>query len=283
MKNKTTTAILFLVLAISAAVAPLGSAMAGRYEAVSRASGNLLTLSHQITQDTLLVALEVDKKQNLARLGAHAEILVSEVNALRGGDGATITWPTIVNAQLIQIEKLASDLLAIIRQGQGARAMSQEQVQTVVGLEALLREAVANFQNDYRNHSPSGEVYSLYLQTLDVARQQAVLSQKMFKEFLFVAYGLATTDNLRNLNRSYSMLDRSFQALIHGDSELRLIPAPNQTVERHWNEARDIWIGIRPIIKEAARTGAVDVGLINEIANRNDALLTAMVSAVEAY
>ena len=283
MKNKTTTAILFLVLAISAAVAPLGSAMAGRYEAVSRASGNLLTLSHQITQDTLLVALEVDKKQNLARLVAHAEILVSEVNALRGGDGATITWPTVVNAQLIQIEKLASDLLEIIRQGQGARAMSQEQVQTVVGLEALLREAVANFQKDYRNHSPSGEVYSLYLQTLDVARQQAVLSQKMFKEFLFVAYGLATTDNLRNLNRSYSMLDRSFQALIHGDSELRLIPAPNQTVERHWNEARDIWIGIRPIIKEAARTGTVDVGLINEVANRNDALLTAMVSAVDAY
>ncbi len=283
MKHKKANAILLLVLAVTTFLVPLSGAMASRYEAVSRASGNLLTLSHQITQDTLLVALEVDKKQNLARLGAHAEILISEVNALRGGDGTPIAWPTVVDAQLIQIEKLASDLLEIIRQGQGARAISQAQVQAVAGLEVLLREAVTNFQKDYRNHSPSGEVYSLYLQTLDVARKQAVLSQKMFKEFLFVAYGLATADNLRDLNRSYSMLDRSFQALIHGDSELRLIPAPNQTVERHWNEAREIWVGFRPIIKEAARTGTVDAGLINEVASRNEALLTAMVSAVEAY
>lgn len=287
MKRKTASALAALSLAIFLVAGAPRAIQANTFESVSRASGNLLSVSQQITQFTLLVALNVNKAENLAKLGQQAQLLVDRVGVLRAGDpnsGLSGQWPAALDAQLSHIQKLSGDLAQIVNQSLKARTISPEQVQAVAGIEASLRQSLESFQKQYRDLSPNGEVYSLYLNTMDVARQQAVLSQKMFKEFLYVAFNLSTTDSQRSLNRSYSLLDRSFQALIYGDSELQLIPAPNQQVERHWNDARSIWIGFRPMIKQVARDGAVvDVAMITAVAEQNEALLTAMNSAVAAY
>lgn len=286
MTNKPASTFVSLALAILMMAGAPRQALANSFETLSRASSNLLSLSQQITQDTLLIALGVDSSENMAKLSAGVQALGDQINILRSGDQETDVsgqWPAALDAQLSHIQKLSGDLVGVIAESQKARAITPKQVQAVAQIEASLHAAVEAFQRDYRTHSSSREVYSLYLQTLDVARQQALLSQKMFTEFLFVAYQFQAAQNQRKLNRSYSLLDRSFQALIYGDSELQLIPAPNQMVERYWNDARSIWIGFRPIIKQVARTGAVDAEQITEVAARNQELLTAMTNAVEAY
>lgn len=286
MRLKTTSAFVILALAIlMTAGAPL-SALANSSRAVSKASADLLTLSQQIAQVTLLVALKVDGSENMTKLETHVQSFGERLNALMSGDeqlGLSGKWPPNLSAQLRHIENLSSTLAAIVGESRTAGAISEQQVQEVAGLEVMLRESIDVFQEVYRNSSGSGEVHSLYLRTTDIARQQLALSQQMFKEYLFVAYQLYTADSVKNLNKSYSLLDRSFQALIYGDSEMQLIPAPNPDVERYWNEAREIWIGFRPIIKEAARRGAVDGAQITEVASRNQELLTAMTNAVDAY
>ena len=267
-----------LLVAVLAAAAP-APARANAFEAVSRGSAELLSLNQQLTQGVLLVALDVDKKAALERLAGHGGRFEAALKDLRGQS----RWSAALVARFERIEFFWGQYAALLKGVQAGGQAGREQAEQAATIEALLEEAIRNFVEDVKADSQAAAYHSLFFTTVDVARLQAVLSQQVFKEFLLIADGVEVENNKRDLNKSYSLLDRSFQALIYGDSELQLMPAPNSEVERHWEEARKIWLTFRPTIKAAAASGEVDRAMIAEIAGRSAELLGAMNMAVDAY
>lgn len=285
MNRKPAAVLVSLVLTVLLAAAAPASARTDTFQKVSQASGELLTLTQQLTQGALLIALDVDKAGTMERLDEQAGLFEARLKVLRNEDealGPAEQWPDTLVSQVEQIEFLWGQLRAVLQKARKSGEVTSGQVEAVANLDVLLQEAIRTYVESFKSNTRT-VYYSLYNMTVDVARHQAVESQRMFKEFLFVAYQYQVPEHKKNLNESYSRLDCSFQALIHGDSELQLIPAPNADVERFWNEAREIWIEFRPIIKEAARNGTVNGEQITEVASRNLDLLAAMNTAVSAY
>ena len=285
MKTKFAAVLSPLVLAAVLIVGAPGPAQSNAFQAVSQAGTELLTLTQQLTQGTLLVALDIDKDESMKRLAGQTDRFEQRLKGLRDGGpqlAPSQAWPAALDERLDRIEFLWGQFRDLLQKIQKTGQASDSQIETAANLEVLLEEAIRSFVRDFDSEAPT-EYYSLYLITVNVARDQTVLSQKMFKEFLYVAYQYQDAENKRNLIKSYSRLDRSFQALIHGDSELQLIPAPTDEVKRRWNEAREIWTQFRSIVKTMADSGEVEGEQITEVAGHSIELLKAMNNAVQAY
>lgn len=260
-------------------------AKADSHQALSQVSGELLTLTQQMTQGVLLAALGVEKAETMERLTGQVQRFEQRLVDIQSGEGELKSadfWPDELASRFERIEFLWGQYRAALDDAEESDQIVSGQIEMVANLEDLLADSIRQFVEGATSSSDIA-YHSLYLNTVRVARQQAVLSQKLLKELLLVANDHEVAENQRNLNESYSRLDRSFQALIHGDSELQLIAPPTADVERRWSEAREIWLQFRSTIKEAARSGDVPDDQLPKVVGQSQELLATMNSAIDAY
>lgn len=275
----------FLALAILGIFLP-ASAMANGYNATLATVDTQLILTQKMTKQALLIALGIDKATNVEGLRNSSEEFQKLLSALRNGDTKLKLkrmTNTDVLAKLEQVENLWSTFAEEVTASVEAGQVSKRRMETMARLEPLLDEAIKVMVKTYRAHKRKIAVGSLHLVTKGVAGGQPLLAHKMFKEFLLIAFGHEVPVNKMSLTETYSRFDRTLQALIHGDSEMQLIPAPNPSVEAQLNRAQQLWGEFRPIIKAVAKSGTVDPEQITQVVSRDVPLLKAVDQAVKMY
>lgn len=274
-----------LALAFVGTILPT-SAMASSYNATLAATDSQLVLTQKMTKEALLVTLGIDKAKNLEGLRNSSAEFQELLSGLRNGD-QRLKLKQMSNIEVLgkldQIDELwqmfSVELQAVLDAGQ----VSNRQMETIARLEPLLGEAIKAMVKTYRAHNRKIEVGSLHLITKRVAGGQPLLAHKMFKEFLLIAFGYEVPVNKMNLTETYSRFDRTLQALIHGDSEMNLIPAPNPSVEAQLNRAQQLWSEFRPVIKSVVKSGTVDPEQLTQVVSRNVPLVEAVNKAVKMY
>lgn len=274
-----------LALAIVGTILP-ASATANSYSATLSATDAQLVLAQKMTKEALLVILGIDKAGNLEGLRNSSAEFERLLSGLRNGD-QKLKLKQMSNVEILgkldQIDELWRMFSAEIQASLDAGEVSNRRMETIARLEPLLGDAIRTMVKTYRAHSRKIEVGSLHLITKRVAGGQPLLVQKMFKEFLLIAFGYEVPVNKMNLTETYSRFDRTLQALIHGDSEMNLIPAPNPSVEAQLNRAQQLWSEFRPVIKSVVKSGTVDPEQLTQVVSRNVPLVEAVNQAVKMY
>lgn len=272
-------------LAIVGMLLPTSAAAKG-YNATLAAADAQLVLTQKMTKEALLVALGIDKAKNLEGLRKSSTEFQKLLSALREGD-PKLKLDRMSNVEVLgkldQIDELWSMVDVEVQASLASGQVSNRRMETIARLEPLLGEAIKTMVKTFRAHNRKVEVGSLHLITKNVAKGQPLLAHKMFKEFLLIAFGYEVPVNKMNLTETYSRFDRTLQALIHGDSEMNLIPAPNPSVEAQLNRAQQLWSEFRPIIKAVAKSGEVDSEQVTQVMSRNLSLVEAVDQAVKMY
>lgn len=275
----------WIALAFLAVMAPVPTAAKSDW-AVLRVTQSQLGLTQQMTQGILLIALGVEKEANADMLRKDREVFERFLQLLRDGDLklklSAITDPQHLR-MLTNVEALWGKFVQEIEQGLEAGRFDRARVTAIMRHEAPLVNAVRQFALTYKKDAPELQVHSLHLNTKAVVEEQPLLARFMLKNFLLIAYNHEVKQTRMALTKSYSQLDRSFQALLYGDSELQLIAAPTPAIEAQIEKAQGLWRDFQPIIKTAAEGGKIDKTQVAKVAAGYRPMLMAIEETVVMY
>ena len=111
-----------------------------------------------------------------------------------------------------------------------------------------------------------------------------MLTQKMSKEFLLVAYGYNTEDNKLNLFETATLFERTLKGLQDGDATLDLPGTKDKAIRAQLQVVTGLWIGFKPIVEKAATSSATPTAEeIKTLDGQNLPLLTEMNKGVGMF
>ncbi|MDJ0935049.1 MAG: type IV pili methyl-accepting chemotaxis transducer N-terminal domain-containing protein [Kiloniellales bacterium] len=257
------------------------------FEHAVNMAGQQRTLAQQIGKEAILVAMGIDKATNLKRLQASHAMFQRISKGLRNGDDELRLKP-LSDPELIRhvdrVEQIWASVAQLLARGVAGDEMSAEEVVAVAEMTEPLYSVVDELVKALRQEAQKGMiVFSINLLAIDYSTRQSMLSQKLAKEFLLVAYGHSVEKNRKALARSSSHFDRVLKGLLDGDLQLRLRQAPTPAIRIELQKAMKIWTNVVPIVEGVANGQDVNDGQLGQISDLNLSLLQTIDSATELF
>ncbi|MCG8597815.1 MAG: type IV pili methyl-accepting chemotaxis transducer N-terminal domain-containing protein [Kiloniellales bacterium] len=281
--------LLAAILALAAVVgtnSPLAKSRIDFEKAVNMA-GQQRTLAQQIGKEAILVAMGIDKETNLQRLQDSHAMFKRISKGLRNGDAALglkpLSEPELIR-HVDRVEQIWSSVEQLLARGMAGDEMTAEEVVAVAEMTEPLYSVVDELVKALRQEAQKGMVvFSINLLAIDYSTRQSMLSQKLAKEFLLVAYGHSVEKNRKALARSSSHFDRVLKGLLDGDLQLRLRQAPTPAIRIELQKAMQIWTDVVPIVESVANGRQVEDGQLGQISDLNLSLLETIDTATGLF
>jgi len=243
-------------------------------------------LAEKMSKELVLVALEVDTEKNLENLQSSRALFERTLKGLRDGDVA-LGLPGSRDQNFLDSLSDAGELWlvydATVRTGFESGRITADQVGTVADLTAPISDAMKKAGAVLERNSSEGQLISMLDITKELAGRQRLLTQKMSREFLLIAYGHEIEKNRSGLKESIAQFDRTLDGLLSGNTELRLVPAPSAEIKSQLRKLARIWDAVLPILTTAVRGGKINRENIAQMASTNEPLLEAASAAHLLY
>ncbi len=286
--------LIFMALSIVCIQLSIASAAQGptaaQYGVVLNLSGKQRMLTQKMSKEIMLVALGVEADGNLKNLAATSALFDKTLKGLRNGDDELRLPPTVskrIRKQLDKIETIWDDFHGVVKGILNARTVTKNQVAAVAAKNLPLLKQMNKCVKLYeKDASKAGLKADPGLAvTINLSGKQRMLTQKMSKEFLLVAYGHDPENNELNLLETYSLFERTLKGLMDGDATLDLPGTKNETIRRQLSVVDGLWKSFKPVVEYGAdpKTTAIDSGKIKQLAAENLPLLKEMNKAVGMY
>jgi len=259
------------------------------YGVVLNLSGKQRMLSQKMSKEVLLVALGIDLDNNLANLTATSSLFDKTLKGLELGSAGLNLPPTSnkrILRQLEKINKLWSEFHPIIKVILNSKTVTPEQVASIASNNLPLLKQMNKAVGLYEKDAQKGGLKAApgLASTLNLSGKQRMLTQKMSKEFLLVAYGHESEPNKLNLLETYTLFERTLQGLRDGDETLGLPGTKSETILQQLAVIEGLWLTFKPIVANAVeQSGEIQVDQINSLAVNNLPLLKEMNRAVGMY
>eukprot|EP00933_Yihiella_yeosuensis_P064344 TRINITY_DN676_c0_g1_i2.p1 TRINITY_DN676_c0_g1~~TRINITY_DN676_c0_g1_i2.p1 ORF type:complete len:883 (+),score=201.68 TRINITY_DN676_c0_g1_i2:101-2749(+) len=130
--------------------------------------------------------------------------------------------------------------------------------------------------------------------TIDVAGRQRMLSQRMAKEFLFVAKGVDVETNKKRMAGSIKLFDDSLKDLINGNSAKKILAQPNIRISQGLSVVLGLWNPFMKLLNDNVNTirkadGSTDKTILSAVAaqcmpclKKSNAVVGLLVDAAKA-
>ena len=240
---------------------------AEEFGTVINLSGKQRMLTQKMSKEVMLIAVDIDKQSNLKNLAATSSLFDKTIKGLRNGDADLKLPPTTspkILRQLDRVDKLWADFYPV--------------VQNVVSNGAATAEDVAAIS------TKNLKLLKQMNKTINLSGKQRMLTQKMSKEFLLVAYNHETADNKLNLLETFTLFERTLQGLKVGDDTLGLPPTNDSDILNQLDKVSSLWDDAKPVFVSATSQGGnISDDDKNKIAKLNLPLLKEMNAAVQMY
>ena len=245
-------------------------------------------LTQKISKESLLVALGIDREENLRNLEESRALFDRTLKGLRNGDadlGLRATTEPEVLDDLGKVEELWPLLDSVVRNSVAGQNVSAQSIDTIVELNLPLLQATDDTVKAYEWEARSGNVNLISMLTVAVnmSGRQRMLSQKMFKEYLLIAYREEERNNRRNLGKTIKLFDHTLQGLIQGDNDQGILRAPTPEIRAQLRVVERQWDEIRPQLEPFVKAGRPDPGAIAKVAQKNLLLLEDLNKAISLY
>jgi len=286
---------LFLSLVLAFVFAGLTSvAVAGptsaEYGVVLNLSGKQRMLTQKMSKEILLIALDVDKDGNLANLKNTSSLFDKTLKGLRDGSEELRLPPTSSGRILRQLDKIDgiwAEFYPVVKDIINAKAVTAEQVAKVatdnLPLLKQMNKAVGLYEKDAQKGGLKADPG--LASTLNLSGKQRMLTQKMSKEFLLVAYNHQRDDNKLALLETYTLFERTLKGLRSGDETLGLPGTKPQHILDQLSVVEKLWEDFKPVVAYASDVKTTDISKdkIEKLAKTNLPLLKEMNKAVGMY
>lgn len=277
---------LFLITPLLVQASPT----AAEYGVVLNLSGKQRMLSQKMSKEVALVALGVEKSQNIQNLKNTADLFNKTLKGLKEGSSELGLPPTEskrILRQLGKVEEIWADFYPTIQQITSSGQATPEQLKVIFSqnlpLLKQMNKAVGLYEKDAKK---SGlESAPGLAATINLAGKQRMLTQKMSKEYLLIALRYEVEENKLNLLETYSLFDRTLKGLVHGDQTLGLPGTQQPHIQAQLKIVDDLWQSFKPLVSEGAhyKTNAIPQEKLKQLADSNLPLLTEMNKAVGLY
>ena len=205
---------------------------------------------------------------------------------LRNGDAnlglAPAESPAVLDL-LTQIEGLWPYFDDAVRGGLTSGAAGRPQIDAQSEFSPPLFEAIDGAADLFLEEATGGQLRSMLPIAIHVSSRQSMLTQRMMKEFLLVAYQYEARKNRRKLKRSSAFFGKSLEALIRGDLQQKLMPPPNNEIKLQLDKVNKLWREFEPLIGAVKKGGKPSRAEILQATDLNARLLLAMDKAVSLY
>ncbi len=263
---------------------------AAEYGVVLNLSGKQRMLTQKMSKEIMLIALGINADGNLKNLSKTSALFDKTLKGLRDGDTDLRLPPTVskrIRKQLNKIEAIWTDFHGVVKSILEAKSVSKEQVSVVatknLPLLKQMNKCVKLYEKDASQAGLKADPGLAV--TINLSGKQRMLTQKMSKEFLLVAYGHEQEDNKLSLLETYSLFERTLKGLMDGDATLDLPGTKNESIRKQLAVVDGLWSGFKPIVAAGAEPGttAIESSKIKELAANNLPLLKEMNKAVGMY
>jgi len=291
LKNLSLSAFLALscMVVFSMTVPPQAHAATPQeYSVVLNLSGKQRMLTQKMSKEAALVALNFEAEKNAESLGKTVALFDKTLKGLMAGDTelglVSVATPDIMT-KLKEVETLWNELKPSFEAISAAKTATQEQMDLIAAKNVpLLKEmnrAVKMFEKDAKGGTMSGD--PALATAINLAGKQRMLTQKMTKEALFIAYGHQVDQNKLKLLGTFSLFERTLKGLEAGDEALGLAGTENKSIIDQLDKVDGLWADYKVLMQEIANAGKADQTQIDAISKKNLPLLKEMNSAVKLF
>ena len=278
-----------LLAGFAAASVAIGiSANAARldHQHVINLAGKQRMLTQKMTKEAVLVALGVDPAGNLRNLKSSRSLFDLTLTGLRHGD-ASLSLPQTSRPEILElltrVDELWAEMDRSLQPVASSGKLSQAQVAALSELNLPLLKAMNEAVLAYEKAAYEGIAFSANAAAINLSGRQRMLTQKMTKEFLLVAYGHQAEQNRQALAATIELFDKTLKGLISGDPANRLAPAPSAEIRDQLAVVQRIWNEFSAFLRPVANDKAPTRDTIDLVAEINLTLLHEMNRAVEMY
>ncbi len=263
---------------------------AAEYGVVLNLSGKQRMLTQKMSKEVLLVALGEDGEANLGNLKATSELFDKTLKGLRLGDESLRLPPTFskrVLKQLTKIDALWGEFNKTVSSITSGGAVTPEQVQAIADQNLPLLKEMNKCVGLYEKEASKSGLESDpgLAVTINLSGKQRMLTQKMSKEFLLIAYGHQVEENRLNLLETYSLFERTLKGLMDGDETLDLPGTKDESIRKQLTVVQGLWSDFKPHVEFATKADNTTIPgeNVTTVATLNLPLLKNMNKAVGMY
>ena len=260
------------------------------YGTVLNLSGKQRMLTQKMSKEVMLIALNENKSQNLTNLTNTSSLFDKTLKGLRNGSTdfhLPVTSEKRILRQLDKIEKIWKNFYPTIKSIIASGNVSAEQVALIaeqnLPLLKKMNKAVGLYEKDAKKGGLKGDPG--LAATINLSGKQRMLTQKMSKEFLLVAYNHDIENNKLGLLETYTLFERTLKGLKDGDDSLGLPATKSPHIIEQLAVVNKLWVEFKPIVEFGAnyKTKKITQDKISLLANMNLPLLKEMNKAVGLY
>lgn len=222
-------------------------------------------LVEQMTNGAMLAVLGIDAELNIRNARQARDLFSSTLRGLRSGDeelGLTPASRPEVLSEISRVEafwpRYDEMLQNVITSVLASSEVSEMQIRQLSDIHALLIESVGRTVSAFERFSLGGDIHSILSITLNASGQLRNHSQLMLRRLLAIANHDQEGQNRRELGQAAREFDRALTGLIQGDSELQLLPAPNDEIKAEFAKVQRLWTVIKPILEGVASGAPAD-------------------------
>ncbi len=285
----------FVVLVGALSLISSGAVMAAgptsaEYGVVLNLSGKQRMLTQKMSKEMMLVALGVDTDANLDNLVKTSSLFDKTLKGLRSGSAELRLPPTSsrrILRQLDKIDAIWAEFYPVVKEVISKRTVNKDQVAVLAEKNLPLMKAMNKAVGLYEKDAKKGGLKAApgLAATINLSGKQRMLTQKMSKEFLLVAYGYNRDDNKLSLLETYSLFERTLKGLKDGDDTLGLPGTKQQHIRNQLDVVNGLWSQFKPVVAYGAnsKTSDIPADQLNQLVGSNLPLLKEMNKAVGMY
>ena len=258
-------------------------------KATSRTVRYVQTLStnvERMSAELMFIALGIDTESHVLRLRDARNGFTAVLNSLRQGD-VTMDVPLMDEPEVIRavadVGALWPDLEDIVLRGISERSLTDQDVGAIADLNPPLAKIALETSSAFESAFSNGNMPSILVVATLHCEAQALLIQRLIKDYLMIAYGQDESFSRALLAESYERFDRVLAGLISGNSDLQLLPAPTPAIAERLAQAEQRWTQLRSILVAAEQGERVSRDLVDEVGRIGDAVYRDMVAVADLY
>lgn len=247
-------------------------------------------LVEKMTNGTMLAVLGIDTEENVSEVQAARDLFMHTLRGLRNGDAELGLAPTTSPEVLSEITRIEAfwprydeTLQSILASLRTSSAVDNSSIRDLAIIHSLIIGAVDRTIDAFEAHSHGGDTHSILSTTLNGSGNLRTQSQLMLGEILAIAYHDHEAENRQKLSQATQAFEQTLTGLINGDSELRLLPAPNADIGGELMKIEQLWVQVRPILEGISSGEDVDERSIATVSHVTRRMIEPLNTAVDLY
>jgi hypothetical protein len=247
-------------------------------------AGRQSMLTQKMSKELLLVALGVEPEKNLTNLKSSRELFGQTLAGLTHGDEELKLVPSTDESVADRLQYV--NLVWPLFDEAISEAISASEI-TKVSRAAELSETLLNAMRDtgtaYGDVLKVDRPYSILALSMEGAETLGMLTEKMAKEFLLIAYGHEPERNRQSLDKTYAEIENIIGGLLDGNVERQLLSAPTPAIRESLIVAQEHLRQLKPTILAAVSGDPIGDEQIQQVVQHNEPILAQIEPLIALY